>query len=38
MGTVTEYLESVTEDNRSILERIVGIARELAPEAEEGVS
>lgn len=38
MGTVTEYLESVTEGNRIILERIVGIARELAPDAEEGVS
>ncbi|PRB43983.1 hypothetical protein CQ020_18515 [Arthrobacter sp. MYb23] len=38
MGTVTEYLESVSEGNRPILERIVGIARELAPEAEEGVS
>ncbi|NQD88401.1 DUF1801 domain-containing protein [Paenarthrobacter sp. CM16] len=38
MGTVTEYLEGVTEANRAILERIVGIARELAPDAEEGVS
>jgi uncharacterized protein YdhG (YjbR/CyaY superfamily) len=38
MGTVTEYLEGVSEANRSILERIVGIARELAPDAEEGIS
>lgn len=38
MGTVTEYLENVSEANRGILERIVGIARELAPDAEEGVS
>ncbi|MFJ5958761.1 iron chaperone [Paenarthrobacter sp. NPDC092416] len=38
MGTVTEYLEKVSADNRVILERIVGIARELAPDAEEGTS
>lgn len=38
MGTVTEYLENVTAANRGILERIVEIARELAPEAEEGTS
>jgi uncharacterized protein YdhG (YjbR/CyaY superfamily) len=38
MGTVTEYLENVSEGNREILERIVGIARELAPDLEEGTS
>jgi uncharacterized protein YdhG (YjbR/CyaY superfamily) len=38
MGTVTEYLEHVSEGNREILERIVGIARELAPDLEEGTS
>jgi uncharacterized protein YdhG (YjbR/CyaY superfamily) len=38
MGTVTEYLETVSALNRALLERIVGIARELAPEAEEGTS
>ncbi|MCM0616928.1 DUF1801 domain-containing protein [Paenarthrobacter sp. TYUT067] len=38
MGTVSEYLAGVSEGNRPILERIVAIARELAPDAEEGVS
>ncbi|MBU8869011.1 iron chaperone [Paenarthrobacter aromaticivorans] len=38
MGTVTEYLASVSENNRQMLERIVDIARELAPDAEEGTS
>jgi uncharacterized protein YdhG (YjbR/CyaY superfamily) len=38
MGTVTEYLENVSQGNREILERIVGIARELAPDLEEGTS
>ncbi|MBM7794912.1 iron chaperone [Paenarthrobacter ilicis] len=38
MGTVTDYLDSVTADNRPALKRIVEIARELAPDAEEGVS
>ncbi|UXM91573.1 iron chaperone [Paenarthrobacter sp. JL.01a] len=38
MGTVTEYLENVSATSRPVLERIVEIARELAPDAEEGTS
>lgn len=38
MGTVTEHLQGISGPNREVLERIVAIARELAPEAEEGVS
>ncbi|MGP0222130.1 MULTISPECIES: iron chaperone [unclassified Paenarthrobacter] len=38
MGTVTEYLENVSATNRPVLERIVEIARELAPDVEEGTS
>ncbi|MFE4197925.1 iron chaperone [Paenarthrobacter sp. NPDC056912] len=38
MGTVTEYLQNVSTANRGTLERIVEIARELAPEVEEGTS
>ncbi|WP_284976262.1 MULTISPECIES: DUF1801 domain-containing protein [unclassified Arthrobacter] len=38
MGTVTEYLSSVSAANRGPLERIVDLARELAPDAVEGTS
>ncbi|BCW86156.1 hypothetical protein NicSoilE8_38290 [Arthrobacter sp. NicSoilE8] len=38
MGTVTEYLQTVADPHRSLLQRIVEIARELAPDAEEGTS
>lgn len=38
MGTVTEYLQAISGPNREALERVVAIARELAPEAEEGTS
>lgn len=38
MGTVTEYLQTVADPHRSLLQRIVEIARELAPDVEEGTS
>ncbi|MEA5454079.1 DUF1801 domain-containing protein [Sinomonas sp. JGH33] len=38
MGTVTDYLETLTGPNRETLTRVVAIARELAPEAVEGMS
>ncbi|UVJ39516.1 iron chaperone [Arthrobacter sp. CJ23] len=38
MGTVADYLQDVSAANRGTLERIVEIARELAPDAEEGTS
>lgn len=38
MGTVTDYLGTLSGPNRETLERIVAIARETAPEAVEGTS
>jgi uncharacterized protein YdhG (YjbR/CyaY superfamily) len=38
MGTVTEYLETLEGPNREALERVVAVAREMAPDAEEGTS
>ncbi|MDQ4503074.1 DUF1801 domain-containing protein [Sinomonas sp. ASV322] len=38
MGTVTDYLETLSGPNRETLERVVAIAREIAPEAVEGTS
>ncbi|WP_120522744.1 iron chaperone [Arthrobacter celericrescens] len=36
MGTVTDYLAGITTPNREVLERVVAIAREMAPGVEEG--
>lgn len=39
MGTMSDYLATITDDaRRSALEHVVDIARELAPQAEEGQS
>jgi uncharacterized protein YdhG (YjbR/CyaY superfamily) len=38
MGTVAEYLDTLSGPNREVLERVVTIAREVAPEAVEGTS
>jgi uncharacterized protein YdhG (YjbR/CyaY superfamily) len=38
MGTVTDYLDTLSGPNREVLERIVAVAREVAPEAVEGTS
>ncbi len=38
MGTVTDYLRNLSAPNRDVLERVVAIARELAPDVEEGTS
>jgi len=38
MGTVTDYLHTISAPNRDVLERVVAIARELAPGVEEGTS
>ena len=38
MGEVADYLESLDGQDRAVLERIVEIARQLAPEATEGRS
>ncbi|MBD5785586.1 DUF1801 domain-containing protein [Cellulosimicrobium terreum] len=38
MGTVTEYLESLAEPDRGALTRVVGLAREAVPDADEGTS
>jgi uncharacterized protein YdhG (YjbR/CyaY superfamily) len=38
MGTVSDYLRNLTSPNRDVLERVVAIARELAPDVEEGTS
>ncbi len=38
MGTVTDYLDTLTGPNRETLARVVAIARETAPEAVEGTS
>ncbi len=38
MGTVAEYLDSLSGPNREVLERVVTVAREVAPEAVEGTS
>lgn len=38
MGTVSDYLATVDDARRPPLERVVAIARELAPDAVEGMS
>jgi len=38
MGTVTEYLAGIDEPDRSTLARVVAVAREVVPGAEEGTS
>lgn len=38
MRTVTDYLGGIKAPNKQVLERIVEIARELAPGVEEGTS
>ena len=38
MGTVTEYLAGVDERDRSALEHVIALAREVVPDAEEGTS
>ncbi|WP_308466034.1 iron chaperone [Rathayibacter soli] len=38
MGAVSEYLETVEGPDREALERVYSIARDVAPEAEEGIS
>ncbi|WP_115788927.1 iron chaperone [Arthrobacter silvisoli] len=38
MGTVTDYLAGIKAPNREVLERVVAIARELAPGVQEGTS
>ncbi|GGR29682.1 iron chaperone [Agromyces mediolanus] len=38
MGTVTDYLDERSGPERAALERVIRIARELAPDASEGES
>lgn len=38
MGEVTDYLESRDDATRAALARVIEIAREVVPEAEEGTS
>ena len=38
MGALTAYLEDLDPDRRSALQRVVDIARRVAPEAQEGTS
>ena len=38
MGTLTDYLADVPEDQRPALQRVVDVARRIAPEAKEGTS
>lgn len=38
MGTVTDYLETLTGPNRDVLARVIAVAREAAPQAVEGTS
>ncbi|OLT52267.1 iron chaperone [Cellulosimicrobium sp. CUA-896] len=38
MGTVSDYLAGVPEPDRRALERVVGLAREVVPDADEGAS
>lgn len=38
MGTVTDYLSTLSGPNRETLERVVAIAREIVPDATEGTS
>lgn len=38
MGTVTDYLGTLEGPNRTTLEHVIAVARELAPDAEEGTS
>ncbi|WP_334172439.1 iron chaperone [Sinomonas sp.] len=38
MGTVTDYLATLSGPNRETLERVVAVAREVVPEATEGTS
>jgi uncharacterized protein YdhG (YjbR/CyaY superfamily) len=38
MGTLTEYLAELPDEQRPALQRVVDVARRLAPDAEEGMS
>ena len=38
MGPLTAYLEGLDAERRSALQRVVDVARRVAPEAEEGMS
>jgi len=38
MGTVTDYLDARSGPDRAALERVIRVARELAPDASEGES
>ena len=38
MGTVTDYLAGLSEPERAALAHVVGIAREVVPDAAEGTS
>jgi uncharacterized protein YdhG (YjbR/CyaY superfamily) len=38
MGTVTDYLATLSGPNREALERVIAIARDVVPEADEGTS
>lgn len=38
MGEVTDYLDSRDSETRAVLARVIEIAREVVPEAEEGNS
>ncbi|HEY5221790.1 MAG TPA: DUF1801 domain-containing protein [Microbacteriaceae bacterium] len=38
MGAVSEYLETIDGPDRDALERVYSIARDIIPEAEEGLS
>jgi uncharacterized protein YdhG (YjbR/CyaY superfamily) len=38
MGTIGEYLAGLAPEQRDALQRIVDVARRVAPEAEEGTS
>lgn len=38
MGTVSDYVATLDDARRPVVERVVEIAREVAPDAEEGMS
>ncbi|GGM92922.1 hypothetical protein GCM10009721_18500 [Terrabacter tumescens] len=38
MGTISDYLDGLAPDQREALQRVVDVARRVAPEAEEGTS
>ena len=38
MGAVDDSLAAMSEQDRACLQRVVGIARDIAPDAEEGMS